>query len=1325
MPRNPRPPKTPAGYSRLDGSARRARKGTRRVGAADANEQVLVSVYVRRPPGSPPLPDQKHWAATAAGTRTFLSRGEFARRYGATPDDLKAVTAFGASHGLKVVGTSAPRRLVQLSGSVEQMNKAFGVDLGRYESDQESYRGREGHIHLPKDLVGIVEGVFGLDTRRMARRAGNGGPPGASAMTPPQVAKLYDFPSSSAAGQTIGILEFASPDDFNVTGGGFNESTDIKQFFTGLGLTPPKLISVGVDGASNSPTGDPNGPDGEVTLDIDVAGSVAPGANLAVYFAPIGSEQDWADIVTTAVNDATNNPSVLSCSWGWTELAADAPTGNSADPWPFEWTQMLMTKMTQTFQEAATMGVTVFCSAGDEGSDNFQGDGHAHVLYPSSDPWVTACGGTVITNVSGSSFAEGTWNDVPSGGNGATGGGVSEVFDLPTWQEAAGVPASVNAGNHKGRGVPDIAGNASPYSGYNIIADGTTGQVGGTSAVAPLYAGLVAIMNAKLGQSVGYLNPTLYALAADPGVSGVFRDINDGVSNGINGAAGYRSGKGWDPCTGLGVVDGAALLGQLTAIYGKSVSFILERDHYGQDEIDALRTQSSGPVVKGGFFVIVDGFTPKQLGITDTTSLAAAPVVTFNPSTGVTISCSSLESDDPSFGPEVQRFRFGYDVDFGSDDSAFSFSGDSEPVQLSTTVQGIIANAQVQFIKQPDPYIMQGPQTWWLSNDVRLIQVAEGGTQFGVNMGTDPFQFLSSVCSALETGTGGVQGTAGGQSFDDNTQEDFEVLTVAPQNSAGKNVYNFAIARVHYQGLSNQAQAVRVFFRLFAANSTATDFQPSSTYLRFPATYPVSPAQYFQNVLPTLGVSAGEYVSVPCFGEARISATQSGGPNTLPGLQTPDAFNTRTLQATGGPVHDTFYGCFLDINQMQPVLPATPPSGNEDGPWPSGVTVEPLRQAFIVNDHQCLVAEIAFDPVPIDTGTPPWNSDKLAQRNISWSYVANPGVPASRQALEPFEVRPTPLGTGKGEPPDELMIDWNNVPAGQQAQIYLPAVDADAVVAKAVELYRTERLVRVDANTIGCTTGGVSYIPLPKGSGDGANFVGLMSVDLPAGIKKGQRFSLLVRQVTNASVQEPPPPPPIQVAKPKTRIKPHAAGQPEQAVIEPRIKWRRVLGTFQVNIPVSTKELMLPREEQRLSIFRWIGEAMPTQRRWYPVFQRYLQAIANRVQALGGNPNKIQPSPTGNGGHAHHPPHEKERCLSFTGKIAGLLFDHFGDFEGFLLEGDECEHELFSREKHMAEVAERAWRDRLRVTVRTDHDEPHRPLSIVVWQPPVAFPHEQ
>jgi hypothetical protein len=465
-----------------------------------------------------------------------------------------------------------------------------------------------------------------------------------------------------------------------------------------------------------------------------------------------------------------------------------------------------------------------------------------------------------------------------------------------------------------------------------------------------------------------------------------------------------------------------------------------------------------------------------------------------------------------------------------------------------------------------------------------------------------------------------------------------------------------------------------------------------------------------------LGVIAGEYVSIPCFGAQRKDPTQAGTPNSLPQLQL-DSLNDRNLPATGGPGKDFYYGCYLDINGIKPALPPTPPAGNANGPWPpsSGVSLEPLRQAFIRNDHQCLVAEIAFDPYPINLGTQAWNSDKLAQRNISWSYAANPGVDVSRGAIETFEVRPTPKGTKVGTP-DEIMIDWLNVPAGQHADIYLSAVDAAAILAQASRLYPTHRLSRADRSTTRCQTGGVTYIPLPEGSGsgDGANITGLMQVSLPPGIRRGELYQVIVRQLTNASGRVtlllPPP------KKART--------EETQIVEAPALKhWRTVLGTFQINIPVSTREFLLEREELRLSIFRWIAEGIPDSSRWSRVFHRYLELIAIRVSELGGDPAEIKPSPNGYGGLHSHRSEPDERCDEYTGKINALVYDRFGDFDGFLLELQDGEMWRFeSREGGIEDLVREAWRERIVTTVVVKVEHRHRPLRILLkrssgWSP--------
>jgi len=287
--------------------------------------------------------------------------------------------------------------------------------------------------------------------------------------------------------------------------------------------------------------------DQEVILDIDVAGAAAQGARIAVYFAPI-TEQGWVDAVTTAVHDAVNNPSALSISWGWPELEPMSPLLPG-------WTVAAMNKVSATFQEAALLGVTVLAASGDQGSACQIGDQKAHVEYPASDPYVISCGGTLVQDQGAGAFMEVPWSDRW----GASGGGVSASFPVPSWQASAGVPNSLTSGL-PGRGVPDVAGNASPSSGYVLIEDGkkTEPAVGGTSAVAPLYAGLVALLNANLNDRVGYLNSALYG----PGTAGVFHDVTlpKGMTNGFNGAPGYPVGPGWDAVTGLGSINGLALL---------------------------------------------------------------------------------------------------------------------------------------------------------------------------------------------------------------------------------------------------------------------------------------------------------------------------------------------------------------------------------------------------------------------------------------------------------------------------------------------------------------------------------------------------------------------------------------------------------------------------------------------------------------------------------------------------------------------------------------------------------------------------------------------
>lgn len=281
-----------------------------------------------------------------------------------------------------------------------------------------------------------------------------------------------------------------------------------------------------MDQGSNQPSGDPNGPDGEVTLDIEIVGSIAPGATLAVYFTQ-NSDAGFIDAVSRAVHDTTNKPSVISISWGGPESS---------------WTSQSLNAFNSVLQTAAALGVTVCVAAGDSGSSDGSGSGN-QVDFPASSPYVLACGGTNLT-ASGTSIShEVVWNDGAQGG--ATGGGVSQAFPVPAWQ--SGLSATSTKGGAaalSGRGVPDVAGDASPLTGYSVLIDGEQTVVGGTSAVAPLWAALIARINAASGQPAGFINPKLYKA---PGV------CND-ITQGNNGS--FAAALGWDACTGLGSPNG-------------------------------------------------------------------------------------------------------------------------------------------------------------------------------------------------------------------------------------------------------------------------------------------------------------------------------------------------------------------------------------------------------------------------------------------------------------------------------------------------------------------------------------------------------------------------------------------------------------------------------------------------------------------------------------------------------------------------------------------------------------------------------------------------
>jgi kumamolisin len=503
----------------------RSPAGTR-VGDVPKDEVIEVSVILK--PKAP-------IAAPQTG-RATITREEFAARYGADPRAIDQVKAFAKEFNLTVTEVAPERRTVKLEGTAADMSKAFDVPFERFQLEETKYRARTGAVHVPAEMVGSIEAVLGLDNRPHVKphfrlhgaRRPKPDTPKAVSYTPRQVAQLYQFPlDADGTGQTIGILEL---------GGGYRPA-DLQTYFSSIGLKEPTVVSVSVDKGKNAPT-NPNSADGEVLLDIEVAGAVAPGARIVVYFAP-NTTNGFQDALTTAVHDATNKPSVISISWGGAEST---------------WTPQAMTALDAAAQDAALLGVSICVAAGDNGSSDGVSDGGNHVDFPASSPQVIACGGTDLQSANGTISSETVWNGGAHGG--ATGGGFSVQFPLPSWQASAGVTPPSGGG----RGVPDASGDAAPESGYQVLVDGKSMVIGGTSAVAPLWSGLIALLNQKLGRSLGFLLPTLYGFSSS---TQAFHDITHGSNSAFSAAL------GWDACTGLGSPSGENLLAALGAAQQK------------------------------------------------------------------------------------------------------------------------------------------------------------------------------------------------------------------------------------------------------------------------------------------------------------------------------------------------------------------------------------------------------------------------------------------------------------------------------------------------------------------------------------------------------------------------------------------------------------------------------------------------------------------------------------------------------------------------------------------------------------------------------------
>lgn len=536
----------------LPGSHRPPKAGAQKLRDIAPQSHVEVTLTLR----GPDLPDANHLPEKG------MSRADFDKAYGASSQDADRVSQVLAQYGLKVEEVSLTTRSMRISGSAAAMESAFGAKLAMYHAvDQGEFRGREGALQVPVQLAGIIKGVHGLDQRRVAKRASSAPQTTAAAaahalapLTPNDLETRYNFPPGAGAGQTIAIAEF----------GGLFIKQDLEAYCQKhnravpnvivhpVNLVPPTLqqlqqLPPDVQQEELDETG-------EVMMDIEIVAGLCPQSKIVVYFATF-DQKGWVDMLNAVVAGNPAAPVSVSISWG---LAEDAP----------DWSQGARDAINQALNAAAVLGITVCLSSGDDGSGDQMPDSNGHVDFPSSSPFTLSVGGTMLTG-SAAHATETTWFVSPGRRNGkgagATGGGVSVLFDRPQWQNVN--VQSINAGSIDGRVMPDIAALAgSP--GYDLTLFGQDSPNGGTSASAPLWAALIARINANLpaAKQQRFLTPLLYQNGPDGkprGTSGC-TDIKTGqnASHPLPGK-GYKSRAGYDAVTGWGVPDGQALLNVL------------------------------------------------------------------------------------------------------------------------------------------------------------------------------------------------------------------------------------------------------------------------------------------------------------------------------------------------------------------------------------------------------------------------------------------------------------------------------------------------------------------------------------------------------------------------------------------------------------------------------------------------------------------------------------------------------------------------------------------------------------------------------------------
>lgn len=622
---------------------------------------------------------------------------------------------------------------------------------------------------------------------------------------------------------------------------------------------------------------------------------------------------------------------------------------------------------------------------------------------------------------------------------------------------------------------------------------------------------------------------------------------------------------------------------------------VADRSTFSQEEVESV----SPAAFSHALYAVFDGFRPGELpsGVdvelrwTDTDDLVADTDIDAYPA-------ESRWLEHHSTWTEVgQRVTYPFTVEF-RDPSLFDDFGDRRSFRATFTARGQSCSTVVDLVKNPNPYLIdidpavQNPH--WLSTDIRTFRIREGQTMLGnLTHGSGdgaPEVFGKALIDKFRS----LPNNAGHPFLGLPREGDNAAVDLAP-TEGGDRVFNWAVAKVRYRATTTTAQQVKVFFRLFSVAATGLEYNPATVYRN---------AGTGATTVPALGVAGTEVASIPCFLSPRVN-TVSGqaGATSMADQPLAAGYEVQDIVPTAGQEVTAYFACWLDVNQPGvkrfPLVP-----GGGHGPWPEGSARS--IQELVRGAHQCLVAEVFFEPDPTSPGATPANADNLSQRNLALLHADNPGAPGSRCVVHPFEVRPSrgapPVGAA--EPglaaaafkprvgPDELLIDWHNLPRNAEVTFYFSNIDtADIVQLAALTRRSRAPMAAIDDKTIRFTVGNHTWLPVPGGTVD--NIPALLAVQLPATITSGEHYRISIHQVDGRS--------------------------------------RRVIGSVDFAIPVSKANLLLAREARLYSVMQHVGLTIPSDNRWYPLFLRYLAFLGDRVDGFGGDSGTIHPNPDGSG----------------------------------------------------------------------------------------------